>query len=82
MFQISFAHTQPYWGDQEWHPHHQQAPNSLFQHLRNFHGFQKYIKKCFRVYFQNHPFVENNIVLASQLHLVHHVNRRCRWIEI
>ena len=45
MFKVSFSHTQPYWGDQDWLPHHQQDSYSLFQHLRNFHGFQKYIKK-------------------------------------
>ena len=33
-------------------------------------------------YFQNHPFVVYHIVLASQLHLIHHVNRSCRWIEV
>ena len=52
MFQISFAHTQPYWGDQDWLPHHQQDSYSLFRHLKNFHGFQKYIKNAFESIFK------------------------------
>ena len=45
MFQISFEHTQPYWGDQEGLPHHQEFSQTLFRHLRNFQGFKNISKK-------------------------------------